>query len=146
MEDLSMCLRLYSPLLSLGRFYFSDSRSFTQSVGLLERGNSLSQGRYLYTEQDKHRINAHRHPCLEWDSNTRSQSSRERRQFMPQTARPPCTDLFAHHFILISTEDSHLFLCEAPNCSLSVITWFIVRAACPDVIVMLIEAYLQPVP
>jgi hypothetical protein len=36
-----------------------------QSVGLLERGISPSQGRYLY----KHRINADRHRCLEWDSN-----------------------------------------------------------------------------
>jgi hypothetical protein len=30
-----------------------------------------------------HRINAHRHLCLEWDSNPRFQRSRERRQFMP---------------------------------------------------------------
>jgi hypothetical protein len=29
----------------------------TQSVGLLGRGISLSQGRYLHTEQYKHRIN-----------------------------------------------------------------------------------------
>jgi hypothetical protein len=35
----------------------------------------------------KHRINAHRHSCLEWDSNPRSQRSGDRRQFMPQTAR-----------------------------------------------------------
>jgi hypothetical protein len=35
-----------------------------------------------------HRINAHRHTCLEWDSNSRSQHSSERRQFMPHTARP----------------------------------------------------------
>jgi hypothetical protein len=30
-----------------------------------------------------HRMNAHRHPCLEWDLNPRSQCSSERRQFMP---------------------------------------------------------------
>jgi hypothetical protein len=42
---------------------------FTQTVGLLERVIGPSQGRYLYTEQHKHRINAHRHPYLEWDSN-----------------------------------------------------------------------------
>jgi hypothetical protein len=48
----------------------------TQSVGLLRRGISPSRGRYLHTEQHKHRINAHRHPCLEWDSNPRSQCSR----------------------------------------------------------------------
>jgi hypothetical protein len=29
-----------------------------------------------------HRINAHRHPCLEWYTNPRSQLSSERRQFM----------------------------------------------------------------
>jgi hypothetical protein len=51
-------------------------------------GISPSQGRYLHTEQRKHKINAHRHPCLEWDSNPQSQRSSERRQFMPQTARP----------------------------------------------------------
>jgi hypothetical protein len=47
-----------------------------------------SQGRYLHTEQHKHRINAHRHSCLEWDSNPPSQRSSELRQFMPYTARP----------------------------------------------------------
>jgi hypothetical protein len=47
--------------------------TYTQSVGLFERGISPSQGRYLHTEQHKYRINAHRHPCLEWDSNPRSQ-------------------------------------------------------------------------
>jgi hypothetical protein len=29
------------------------------------------------------RINAHRHPCVEWDSNPRSQRSSWRREFMP---------------------------------------------------------------
>jgi hypothetical protein len=37
-----------------------------------------SQGRYLHTEQHKHRINANRYPCFEWDSNPRSQRSSER--------------------------------------------------------------------
>jgi hypothetical protein len=32
---------------------------FTQSVGLLGRGISPSKGRYMHTEQHKHRINAH---------------------------------------------------------------------------------------
>jgi hypothetical protein len=31
----------------------------------------------------QHRINAHRHPCLEWDSKPRSQCSNGRRRFMP---------------------------------------------------------------
>jgi hypothetical protein len=52
---------------------------FTQSVGLLGRGISPSQGRYLHTEQHKQEKRAHRHPCFELDSNPRSQLSRERR-------------------------------------------------------------------
>jgi hypothetical protein len=50
-------------LMDFGRFF-----SFlihTLSVGLLGRGISPSQGRYLHTEEHKHRINAHRYPCLE---------------------------------------------------------------------------------
>jgi hypothetical protein len=33
--------------------------AYTQSVGLLGRGISPSQGRYIHIEQQKHRINAH---------------------------------------------------------------------------------------
>jgi hypothetical protein len=67
---------------------FSVSWSNIKSVGLLGRGIRPSQGRYLHTEQHRHRINTKKHPCLEWDSNPRSQRSSERKQFMPQTARP----------------------------------------------------------
>jgi hypothetical protein len=63
--------RRENPWLDLGRFF--SFLIYTQSVGLLERGIGPSQGRYLHTEQHKHRINANRHPCLEWDSNPRSQ-------------------------------------------------------------------------
>jgi hypothetical protein len=35
---------------------------FTQSVGVLGRVISPSQGRYLHTRQHKHIINAHKHP------------------------------------------------------------------------------------
>jgi hypothetical protein len=48
-------------------------------------GISLSQGRYLHTE---YRINANRHPCLEWDLNPWPQCSSEWRQVMPWTTRP----------------------------------------------------------
>jgi hypothetical protein len=77
----------------LGRFF--SSLIYTLSVGLLGRGISPSQGRYLHTGQHKHRINAHRHPCLEWNSNPRSQRSSERRQFMRKTAllEKPCSRL-----------------------------------------------------
>jgi hypothetical protein len=37
---------------------FSVSLSYTQSVGLLERGISPSQSFYLHTEQHKHRLKA----------------------------------------------------------------------------------------
>jgi hypothetical protein len=63
------------PLLDFGPFF--SSLSYTQSVGFLVRGISPSQGRYLHTVQHKYRINAHRHPCLEWDSSPRSQQLRE---------------------------------------------------------------------
>jgi hypothetical protein len=48
---------------------------YTQSIVLLGRGISPSQGPYLHREQHRHRINAHRHPCLEWDSTLPSQCS-----------------------------------------------------------------------
>jgi hypothetical protein len=46
-------------LVDLGRFF--SFLIYTQSVGLLGRGISPSQGNYLHREQHKHRINAHRH-------------------------------------------------------------------------------------
>jgi hypothetical protein len=58
----------------------SVSWTFTQSVGLLGRGISLSQGRYLHTELHKYRRNEHKHQCLKWDSNPRSQCLSGRRQ------------------------------------------------------------------
>jgi hypothetical protein len=56
---------LYSPLLGPDLF-FSFIISFTQSVGLL--GWSPRRKAATYTAQ-----HTHRHPCLEWDSNSRSQ-------------------------------------------------------------------------
>jgi hypothetical protein len=72
---------------NLDLFFFS-FLIYTQLVGLLGRGISPAQGRYLHTKQHKQRINADIHPCFAWDSNPRSQRSCERRQFMPWTARP----------------------------------------------------------
>jgi hypothetical protein len=54
-----------------------------QSVGLLGRGISPSQGRAAYTGQHKHRIKAHRHPCLKWDSNPRSHCLNGQKQVTP---------------------------------------------------------------
>jgi hypothetical protein len=62
---------------------------YIQSVRLLGRVISPSQGLYLNTGQHKYRkththTHTHiNHPCPKWDSNTRSQRPRERRQFMP---------------------------------------------------------------
>jgi hypothetical protein len=50
----------------------------------------------------------HRHPCLEWDSNSRSQRSSERRQFMLQTARP-----------LLSASIEHLQIVTTSNYSVT---------------------------
>jgi hypothetical protein len=62
--SLSLSLSLYlslsgSTALSWTFAAFSVFWSHTQSVGLLGRKISLSQGRYLHTEQHRHRINAH---------------------------------------------------------------------------------------
>jgi hypothetical protein len=43
-----------------------------------------------HTRQHKHRINAHRHLWLKWDSNPRLQCLSGRRQFMPYTVRCHC--------------------------------------------------------
>jgi hypothetical protein len=65
-------------------FGFLDLR---QSVGLLGRVISSSQGLYLYANTEKcthtHTHTNTKHPCLEWDSNPRSRLPTERRQFMP---------------------------------------------------------------
>jgi membrane associated rhomboid family serine protease len=70
-----------STVLGLGRFF--SFLIFTLSVGLLGGGISPWQGRYLNAGEHKHIINAHRHPCLEWNSSPRSQCSSGQRQFMP---------------------------------------------------------------
>jgi hypothetical protein len=60
----------FTALVDLGRFF--SSLTYTNSVGLLGLRFSPSPFRYLHTEQHKHRTNAHRHRCLEWNSNPRS--------------------------------------------------------------------------
>jgi hypothetical protein len=76
-----LLLWLYNPLLSLGRFF---SILILYKVGRTPWTGDQPVARPLPT----HRTTAHRHPCLEWDSNPRSQRSSERRQLMLQTARP----------------------------------------------------------
>jgi hypothetical protein len=48
------------------------------TVGVPGRGISPSHGRYLHTQNNKHR-----YPCLEFDSKPRSQCFSERIQLMP---------------------------------------------------------------
>jgi hypothetical protein len=55
----------------------------TKLAGLLGQRISPSQCCYLHTEQDKHRISAHRYPYRKWDSISRSPCSSRRRHFMP---------------------------------------------------------------
>jgi hypothetical protein len=87
---LFICLWLYSPLLDLGRFF--SFLIYTHSVGLFGRGISPSQCRYL-TQENTNRINTHRHPCLEWDSNPRSQWLRGRRYFSCFRPRGHCDQI-----------------------------------------------------
>jgi hypothetical protein len=79
---------LCSPLLGPGRFF---------SFVILGWGSSLRKAA-TYTEDSRNRINAYRQPCLEWDSNARSQSSNWRgprghcdrlQRSLPSPARRP---------------------------------------------------------
>jgi hypothetical protein len=61
----------------------------TQKVGFVWRGISPSQGRYLHTRQNKHRIKAHTNMhVLSGIRNPRLERSSKRRQFVPWTAQP----------------------------------------------------------
>jgi hypothetical protein len=74
---LSIYLWLYSRLLDLGRFF---SFLILYTVGWTPwRGDQPVERPPLPT----HKINAHRHPYLEWDSNPRSHCSSGRRRFIP---------------------------------------------------------------
>jgi hypothetical protein len=73
-----------STALSWALAAFWVSRFYTQSLGLRRREISPSQG-LSYTQNKR---TQYRHLCLEWDSNPWSLRSSERRQFIPQTARP----------------------------------------------------------
>jgi hypothetical protein len=46
-------------------------------------GESVRHKTATYTQNNTNTMNAHREPCLEWDSNPWSQRSSERRHFMP---------------------------------------------------------------
>jgi hypothetical protein len=70
-------------------FHFFFFPNLTQSVGLLGRVISSSQGLYLYTNAEKRTHTNTKHPRPEWDSNPRSRLPSKRRQYMPQIPRLP---------------------------------------------------------
>jgi hypothetical protein len=116
---LSICLSMYLYIYDSTALYwalaaFSISWSFTQSVGLLGRGICPSLGRYLHTEQHKHRINAYKYPCLKWDSNPRSQCFSGRREFMRPLGsaeyKHTCiAEKTAQHSVVLTGENSGWF-------------------------------------
>jgi hypothetical protein len=65
----SICLSIYLQPFVGALAAISVYRPFTQSAALLGRAIIPSQSRYLHTGQHRHRIKAHRYPCLKWDSN-----------------------------------------------------------------------------
>jgi hypothetical protein len=67
-------------LLNLGRFF---SSLILYTVGRTLCSGDQPVARPLLTQRTTQRINAHRYPCLEWNSNLRSQRSNERIQIMP---------------------------------------------------------------
>jgi hypothetical protein len=72
---MSVCIYSVCVVLCVG----SGLATYTQPVGLPGRWISLSQGRYVHTEQHKQRINAHIHAS----SGIRTQDPSVRRRFMP---------------------------------------------------------------
>jgi hypothetical protein len=76
----SIYLRLYSPCGPWPLFQFVNLYTVGRTPWM---GNQPVASLCLHAEQHKHRINAHRHPCLEWDSNPRSQCSSGRSRCMP---------------------------------------------------------------
>jgi hypothetical protein len=70
------------PLLQFRNLFYTIGRSPWTSDQPVPR--PLPAHRTTQTQNKR----THRHPCFQWDSNSRSQRSSERRQFMPYTARP----------------------------------------------------------
>jgi hypothetical protein len=67
---------------------FSVSYSYTHNRSDSSDRGSARRKAATSTQNSTNRIKAHRHPCLEMDSNPRHQCSSGRRQFVPQMARP----------------------------------------------------------
>jgi hypothetical protein len=67
-----------------------------------------SARRKAATCTQNNRINAHRHPCLEWDTNPRSQGSSGGRRFTTQTARPLIGNFHLRHTEYVSDISCYL--------------------------------------
>jgi hypothetical protein len=79
---------LHSPLFCSGLFF--SFVIFSHKDGRIPWTGDQPVARPLPTHRTTEPQNkrTNRHPCLEWDSNPRSQRSSERKQFMPQSAHP----------------------------------------------------------
>jgi hypothetical protein len=80
---LEMGLSIYLSICGSTALVYLDGLFSFLTHTLLGREMRRSEGRYLHTEWHQHGINAHRLPCLGWDSTPLSQCSNERRRFMP---------------------------------------------------------------
>jgi hypothetical protein len=96
-------------LVDLGRFF-----SFlihTRSVGLFGRGISPSQGRYLHTEQHKHRINAHTGIHASSGFRTHNPSVRAGEDSSCLRPRGHCDRLFRETITILRTMRNKYTLC-----------------------------------
>jgi hypothetical protein len=90
---LSICLSIYLPTyLSMVLQPFVGPWPLFQFLNSYTVGRAPWMGdepvaRPLHAHSTAQRINTHRHPCLKWYSNPRSQCLSERRQFMLLTVR-----------------------------------------------------------
>jgi hypothetical protein len=105
-------------------------------------GEQPSRKAATYAGQHKHRRNAGRHPCLEWDSNPLSQCSRGRKHFMLETTRPlwsPGTYQWVHiletqNFLFLQFCSHLLRFCIFVGVWKSQTEWLVIRGYCykPD--------------
>jgi hypothetical protein len=79
---------LYSSLLGPGLFF--SSVIFFYTDGMTPWTSDRPVARPLPTQHKHRRKRTRKHPCLQWDSNLRSQRSSERKQFMPHRWHGHC--------------------------------------------------------
>jgi hypothetical protein len=94
--------------------------------------------RPLPAHRTAQRINAHRHPCLKWVSNPRSQCLNGRRQFMPYTARTLLSQIIIIFFFnwlhipaLTASKPNKIGSCLTYKCDLQVHHLPVGSVGCP---------------